>query len=194
MMIVFPGMSGYEVDKRAYQIIRSFQPEVLTDRTIFDVERFVDLYLEGETGVDPDYSYELPEGVYGLTDSGNNRMVINADLAEDINNERFFRSTLAHEVGHCLLHVPFLRARKVVRVFKQLKDEEGKIRLYREEPIPIYKNPEWQAHRFAGALLMPEQPVLDLVQHGASIRDVAGHFHVNIRFVESRMRALKMEI
>lgn len=190
--IPFQAMSGRQIEGIASTIVRSYQPDVMDLKASFDVERFVDVDLEDLTGVTPDYSYELPEGIYGLTDSENNRLVISAELTEDPWNDKFLRSTLGHEAGHCILHVPLLREMKRTRVFQQRKGEASGVNLYREASIPLYRNPEWQAWRFAGALLMPEAPFRALVEKGYTREDVANHFQVNPSFVDTRMRALKM--
>jgi Zn-dependent peptidase ImmA (M78 family) len=66
------------------------------------------------------------------------------------------------------------------------------VNLYRKTSVPLYRNPEWQAWRFAGALLMPEAPFKVLMERGYTKGDLADHFQVNPSFVDTRMRALKM--
>ena len=60
----------------------------------------------------------------------------------DIGRDRF---TLAHEVGHFIMH------------------GEGRVALARvdEQSIPAYRKPEWQANAFAGELLIPAHLVGD---------------------------------
>lgn len=147
----FKPMSGKQIEQLAACILAKYQPESLRIGTPFDIHRFVDTKLEDLTGVTPIYSIELPPEIYGLTDSAENRLEIQESLADDPFQEKFFRSTLAHETGHCFLHVPQLRTLKRVQIFKQGK-EDG-VQLYRKDNIPLYCNPEWQAWRFAGALL-----------------------------------------
>jgi Zn-dependent peptidase ImmA (M78 family) len=191
----FPAMSGKQIDNIAYSLIKKMQPAVLLCESPFDVERFVDVHLEGMTGIAPDYRSDLPSEIYGFTDTAENKLVINAGLLDDEwgDNERFYRSTVAHEVGHCLLHVPLLRQCKKDRIFTEGKKKD-KVALYRKTPIPLYKNPEWQAWRFAGALLMPEQAVSSLIRKGADLQEMARHFKVNGVFLETRMKALKIQI
>ncbi len=191
----FPAMSGIQIDNIAYDLIRKVQPDVLSTTSPFDVERFVDVHLEGMTGIAPDYRDDLPSEIYEFTDTAENKLVINAGLLDDTwgDNEKFFRSTVAHEVGHCLLHVPVLRRCKKDRIFTEGKKKD-KVALYRKTEIPLYRNPEWQAWRFAGALLMPEQVVQSLISKGASLQEMARHFKVNRVFIEQRMKALKIQI
>jgi hypothetical protein len=183
--------SGKKIELLATAIISHFQPEVLKGGKAFDIHRFVDTKLEDISGVTPVYTNELPSEIFGLTDSAENRLEIQASLAEDPFNEKFFRSTLAHETGHCLMHVPQLRQINRTQVFRQAKDDG--IHLYRKDPIPLYCNPEWQAWRFAGALLMPEAPLRMMLNEGAGLPEIAGVFEVNIPFLKTRLKALKIQ-
>ncbi|BET60306.1 ImmA/IrrE family metallo-endopeptidase [Geobacter sp. 60473] len=188
---LFQGMSGVQIDHLATNIIVQYQPEVLKGGKAFDVHRFVDTKLEDLTGVIPVYSNELPPEIYGLTDSANKQVIFQEDLATDESSLNFFRSTQAHETGHCFLHVPQLQQRSRTQVFRQAKGEDG-IHLYRKDDIPIYRNPEWQAWRFAGALLMPENPLRMILRDGASLGEIAETFGVNLPFLKTRLKALKI--
>ncbi len=188
---LFQGMSGVQIDQIATGIITRFQPEVLKGGKAFDVLRFVDTKLEDLTGVTPVYSNELPPEIYGITDSANRQVIFQEELAMDEYSINFFRSTQAHESGHCYLHVPQLQQRSRTQVFKQAKGEDS-IQLYRKTDIPTYRNPEWQAWRFGGALLMPEAPLLMMIRDGASLGEIADTFEVNISFLKTRLKALKI--
>jgi hypothetical protein len=189
---LFEGMSGKQIDSIATSLIRAYQPEVLRGNEAFDVHRYVDTRLEDLTGVTPVYSNELPFEIYGLTDSANKQVLFQEDLANDNSSENFFRSTLAHETGHCVLHVPQLQKRNRIQVFQQRKGDDT-IKLYRKDDVPIYRNPEWQAWRFAGALLMPERPLVAMLRDDASLYEIADHFEVNMPFLKARLNALKIE-
>jgi Zn-dependent peptidase ImmA (M78 family) len=190
--IVFQPMSGAQIDRIALGIIRDFQPDVLSGDVPFDIERFVDNMLEDQTGVEPDYRSDLPEGIYGITDSEKNAMLINAALADDLSQERFLRSTLGHETGHCFIHVPRLRLYQQNRIFTQTKADDGGVKLYRKDDIPLYMNPEWQAYRFSGALLVPERPLRIMLEKGEPLSNIAERFNVHMAFLRSRLKALKI--
>ncbi len=189
---LFQPTSGDKIELLATKIISQYQPEVLTGNAAFDVNRFVDTKLEDMTGVTPIYTNDLPPEIFGLTDSAENRLEIQAALAEDPFSVNFFRSTLAHETGHCIMHVPQLRTIKRNQVFRQAKGDDS-IQLYRKDNIPVYCNPEWQAWRFAGALLMPEKPLRMMIMDGVSQSDIAEYLAVNISFLKVRLKALKMQ-
>jgi len=189
----FSPMSGKQIDQLATSYISYYQPEVLKKPSPFDVHRFVDTKLEDLTGVVPVYSRELPPEIYGLTDSSENRLEIQEALAEDPRQVRFFRSTLGHESGHCIIHVPQLRKINRAQVFQQRKEDVADgVHLYRKGDIPLYCNPEWQAFRFSGALLVPEGPLRMMLADGASHHEVADVFQVHLPFLRSRMKALKL--
>ncbi len=187
----FPPMSGKQIEDVACHVLRAYQPEVLEGKASFDIERFVDIHLEDLTGVQPDY-LDLPIGVHGMTDQ--NRMIIQRLLAETPRSYRFLRSTMAHETGHAILHAHVLRKFGARQFFEQKsqKAKVGGIALYRRKDLKAYEDPEWQAWRFARALMMPEVVVRQLIKAGTHLTEIAGHFDVNVPFVESRLHDLKI--
>lgn len=91
--------SGKDIDQQAYQLIRKIQPDVLRKPIAFDVESFFEFDLGDITGVSPDYG-TLPWGIYGYTDSESRVSIISSEMMEDPSQEKFSRSTIAHECGH----------------------------------------------------------------------------------------------
>lgn len=189
--LIFKPMSGQKIDRMAESVIARFQPEVLSGKAAFDIEAFVELELEDLTGINYDLSEVLPPGIYGVTDCKERKLWIRRDLVEDENKERFFRSTLAHEVGHSILHAPDLIRAGKQEIFEQGNSDNG-ARLYRKSNLPVYRNPEWQAYRYAGALLMPTNPFKKMVYEGASVQELAVFFNVNPAFVRNRLKSLKI--
>lgn len=83
----------------------------------------------------------------GLTDVKENKIKIREDVYDNAcngNGRDLF--TIAHEVGHLLLH-----------------SEQNIQQLARtnNEPIKPYENPEWQADTFAAELLMPRGKITE---------------------------------
>jgi Zn-dependent peptidase ImmA (M78 family) len=185
----FPGMSRELIERRAEHLLHEFQPKVLTGDEPFLVERFVDLYLEELTGVKPDYR-PLPPGIYGLTDQ--NEMVIDLGLMEDPHSRQFLHSTMGHEVAHAIYHVPILRKFGREQVFEQ-KTKDGEVRLYRRDDLKPYEDPEWQAWRFAAAVLMPRKVITEMCLRGYDTFDLARHFQVNRIFVQRRLKQLDLQ-
>lgn len=92
---------------------------------------------------------EMPNE-YGITYPEKNKICIREDVyeraIEGVERDRF---TIAHEIGHFILHKP------------------GSIQLARTQmltEIPAYRKPEWQANTFAGELLAPPQIIKGLSQ------------------------------
>jgi hypothetical protein len=181
-----------EIDELAFKLVADFQPDAVRMVTKFDVERFFDCELERQTGIIPDY-LPLGKGVDGYTDSREMKCIICADLArygEDDVQRRRLRATLAHEIGHCFLHVK--DSRRARTMLKFLHDENCSLEMYKQEEIKAYENLEWQAWRFAGALLMPECCVRAAVNGRWTRRKMSWAFDVNPAFVEVRLRDLKI--
>ena len=95
--------------------------------------------------VDPDFNFEIKElgelgDQHGLTMPASKEMWIREDVYDGARNglgrDRF---TIAHELGHYLLH-----------------NEPGLARTLKPRgTFPTYRCSEWQANSFAGALLIP---------------------------------------
>lgn len=108
--------------------------------------------LEKIEELDPDFSFEvvdndkLAAGVQAQTDVIKNKILIKESVYDgaSANNGRD-RMTIAHELLHFILHQP-----ATLTLFR------------REEPMPLYKNPEWQAECFAGELLMPYEIIKNM--------------------------------
>lgn len=183
-------MSGDEIERIASGLIERFSPESLTTPGPFDVETFFECELESVSGVRSDY-VELQTGIPGLTDVGTMVAAIDVTLAEDRSSHgrKFRRSTIAHECGHAVLHVRQFRDRKEALRFIHHTDEVS-LRLYREQDVPAYQNPEWQAWRFAHALLMPIPTVRKAVKLYPHVVDIAEIFDVNPAFARVRLNKL----
>ena len=185
--------SAEDIEKIAYEVIKSFQPEVLESVTRFDVEGFFEFELKNQTNIEPDY-WELPEEIDGFTDSEEMICIISTRIAEYGEDEvlkRRCRATQAHEIGHCFLHVEDARLNKKL----QQRFEHNKkcsIKRYRPEDIKVYENPEWQAWRFASALLMPEICFRRAVECDWTKKQIKYAFDVNPSFIDVRLRELKI--
>lgn len=90
------------------------------------------------------------EDVYDAAEKGNGRA----------------RFTIAHEIGHAVMHVGTLNRAGFART------------------IPAYRDPEWQANRFAAALLMPRL----LVSQYSTVAEVVDAFHVSSAAARLRLQ------
>lgn len=185
--------SGEEIEKIACSVIESFQPNALVMLTSFDVEDFFEFELKNRTGVEPD-TWDFPEGIDGWTNSEDMTCFISLKLMEygECNaTRRKLRATQAHETGHCFLHVEDARRNQE---FQQefVNDKKSSLERYRPEDIKAYENPEWQAWRFASALLMPERCFRRAVDCNWTIKRIKRAFDVNPAFIDVRLRELKI--
>lgn len=64
------------------------------------------------------------------------------------------RASVAHEIGHCVLHVPEIRRRRAQGL--------GLPRQLRSTDLETFENPEWQAWCFAGFLLAPRSMIMQI--------------------------------
>jgi len=183
--------SGNKLDLHALAIVRKYQPSVLDNPSPFDVERFFENDLESIAGVHFDY-LPLRYDVFGYTDSDEMVSVVSASLADDPANINLFRATVAHEAGHAILHVPQFRRKKQLLKFVDSDEMDVGLRMYREDQIPLYENPEWQAWRFAKGLLMPLPMVFRAFQLAYSLEDMSDAFGVSVKFARSRLKELKL--
>jgi hypothetical protein len=185
-MMRFRGYSGIQVDQVAYRVLEKFHPEVLDGDAGLNVEKFLDESLEDACGLTFNVTESLPPGVLGCTDGKCLR--VSASLAEAKEKHDLYVSTLAHEAGHAFLHSKILKDAAHGQRFEE--QEHQSIRLYREQGR-LWENPEWQAWRFAGALLMPAEPLLKRIRAGQTVGRVASFYGVSQSFVMARLRALK---
>ena len=179
-----------EIDFLALRLIRKYQPEAENHPQEFDIERFFENALEATTGVRSDYQ-NLGLPVHGYTDSDQKISVVDTGLAENSSQRNRFRATVAHEVGHAILHVGQFRRRKDLLRFTH-DCEDVTLRMYREDEIPAYVNPEWQAWRFAKALLMPEKAFRMAHATGKNLHQLAVTFGVSVDFARQRIRDLRL--
>lgn len=127
--------------------IRSITSEIrdllgLKNTMFFDIIRFLDLIMPQ---IDEEFTCNIIEkedmAEEGLTFPDLKCIEIREDIYEGaIKGNSRDRFTIAHEIGHYLLH-------KQSRI--------GYARLSTGENIPRYCDPEWQANTFAAELLVP---------------------------------------
>jgi Zn-dependent peptidase ImmA (M78 family) len=188
--IVVPGRSKVEIDQTAMSILSKFQISAIKKPEPVDIEYLFEIIIPEHYGIVTGYCdlSKLGNDVLGYTNAQSKMSYVDKSLSDsdDKITRRLFRSTIAHEIKHCVKHV------QILNLFKSIckdKDDEG---LYRREKSKIkpYEDPEWQAWFFAGALLMPNHHVLTLNKRGCSTEEMADIFDVNPAFMRSRIKRL----
>lgn len=130
------------------------------------------------------YDAQLGEDTWGMLVGGDNTATMYLDKDQPLNRKRF---SAAHELGHYMTHtaaVDELSSYNVAPIpvgkgYADKRSEAGKGNLF-----------EVIANEFAGALLMPEKTLRNLVKRGESNIDIAAFFRVSVDAVAYRRRIL----
>lgn len=143
----------------------------------------VDDIAEFHLGYDLYYGADLPTRIDGCSDSASQLISVSRHITNDMRR----RFTVAHEIGHIVLHFPSMVA--------QAKYQDALFELPRE---PVQDDGlEYQANFFASALLMPKEIMSQVfgkrLLKGDYIREdeVAHYFGVSLRAAGIRMRELR---
>ena len=140
----------------------------LEDEMYFPIVPFIEFVLP-----DLGFDYEVVPihelgNAYGVTHTGIKVMKIREDVYDGaVGGNARDRFTLAHELGHFLLHTP------------------DRVSFARGD-IPAYMNPEWQANVFAGELLAP----CNMVQ-GMSVDEVVCKCGISYTAAQIQMKEYK---
>jgi len=97
----------------------------------------------------------------------------------------YARSTVCHEIGHAVIHVPVLR-RRLLLTNVLARTQRARLR--------AYEDPEWQAWAFSGAILMPTVTLLMLqAEHGRLNPElVGGTYEVSTSMAANHLKRLKV--
>ncbi len=183
------------LNKKAEKYLAQLQPEVLVNDSGVDVEAFFEIDIPDLFGIETGYrdlssEFGLCKSVLGYTNCKEKISYIDKSLSDafDPTTTGRYRATVAHEIGHCILHVSYLN-------FESSSQGASKDLLFRKDiHMKAYENPEWQAWEFAGALLMPRKRVIRYLKANLPISQMARAFGVNPAFMKVRLSKLKREI
>lgn len=105
-------------------------------------------------------------------------------LEQPAPRSHYARTTVCHELGHAILHVPVLRRRLLVHDMLA-RSKRGELR--------PFEDPEWQAWAFAGAVLMPSVTLRILLRehNGLTPQLVSSTYEVSQKMAASHLRRLK---
>jgi len=140
----------------------------LKDKDSFPVIPFLE---KGLPQIDEDFVLEIKETAkmkeYGIAYPKDRKIVLREDVyLKAIKDEPRDRFTIAHEIGHYIMHIP----------------ERIGLARTNEKPKP-YQDPEWQANTFAGELLAPSTAI-----DGLTINQVAEMYKVSKKVAEIQLR------
>ena len=136
------------------QTVDSFFPSMIYENEQLNHERLCD-FLCKNMQVSFIFDREFENRILGKTKFRPLQIHINAILSSDLYRWRF---TLAHEIGHLILHKNYLE-----RFVDENFDIDENINLNQVESIHHNKRLEIQANLFASFLLIPQKPILRCV-------------------------------
>lgn len=154
------------------RLTTEIRQSIRQEKPWFPIVEFAELVLPKAI---PDFTFLIGDyqemgSNHGLTFPDENTIQIRADVYDRaITGKGRDRLTIAHEIGHLLLHKNIGLARK-------------------ESPhdaVPTYCDSEWQANAFAGELLIYHK----LVGNYKSIRNIAEAFGVSEKAAETQVKA-----
>lgn len=130
---------------------------------------------EGVDVVYANFHGNIADQVAGFSEPMNGRIVVNRDL--NTNRKTY---TIAHELGHHVLHKQYLDDEGAYQVFPRMNSYDGR-------PKPPE---EQEADAFAAALLVPMDMLRQYV-HLASTSELARMFLVSEEVILNRMKWLR---
>lgn len=172
-----PARKGVEIDEIAYKTLCALFPY---PQNSFQDKAFITLLEHGGLGkIDLTYGVAyLAYGEEAKFDPVEREILLSEatyqDLRLDVPRSRF---TLAHELGHAVLHCAYLKASLEGRVPQHR---------YKRTTLKAYLDPEWQANRFAAAFLMPTQAIGKCLREGWSLAKIAAYFRVSRKAAQIR--------
>ena len=184
-------LSRAQIDDEAENFLIKYRPDALKKATKLDLESIIenDLNLEidyqnlderhqilGATIFKDGYMNVYNNGKQELKKFRKNTMVFDIDLSEDYKKEGRFLFTLAHEIGHWVLHRKhFFEDEQQQNLFEMLGDENKEncivcVKRNENSIINMKKKTneewiEWQADNFASSLLMPKDIFKTTYEH-----------------------------
>lgn len=132
-----------------------------------------------------EYGVEELVGEEAHYDASANAIILDVRTYDALYGDRpRAKFTLAHEIGHALLHGPYFRT-EILRG-RSLQQQ------FPRKVLAPYEDPEWQANRFAGAFLMPTNLVVKAIREGWSDKKIADYFGVSLEAAQIRRQKIKI--
>lgn len=139
-------LSRQAIEGIAEAFVARVSPSTLDGSKALPVEHIAEFKLADLFGVQFHVD-NLPSGVEGRFEGQTLTLATEVynQLLRGVPRSRF---TVAHEIGHCAMH------RRILQ-FLNSETNTKAVALYRRDTIESFRDPEWQANVFAGAVLMP---------------------------------------
>jgi hypothetical protein len=178
---VVPARNWAEIGKISFRLIQSVYPELLEKPAPIPLDDFFEFRMRDVLGFDYELDI-LPVGIEAAMDPQEKLVILSPGTYEElIDGVARARFTVAHEIGHVILHAKFLRHR--------LLDGGNILKLHRGD-IPAFRDPECQANAFAASFLMPTHHVDLMEKEGAGQQELVKTFNVSWESAEYRINNL----
>lgn len=146
-------LSSDEIESITYHLLTDFNPNIFTNFTRINLNDLIS-FFKGHHDLKFDYTTDLNQPIYFGTIGHFNVTERLIQIDPSIVNTERFSFTLAHEIGHSILHSELIVNQEIYDDY-----EDSKYDIFSNRHI--LKNDknwiEWQANRFAASLLMPKQ-------------------------------------
>jgi hypothetical protein len=144
--------SKRDLEVHANGLITKYFPYLLSKPGEFPILDFFEHILPRDYSLDTGVEL-LSDGVEGITWPDGRVLVSEETYRAAARRNGRARFTIAHEACHGIRHRTQIKRALV---------DTGQLVLHRRADIECFRDPEWQANYFAGALLMPESMVRKL--------------------------------
>jgi len=171
-------MAAYR--KKSRKQIEEFARQTLKDHGLNSIP--IDpVELANKIGISVNHATFTEDGISGLIAKRDNNTMILVNSNDSPYRKRF---TIAHEVGHFLLHLTGTDGEVV--------DYEADLfRLHdSEENVSTERLKEIEANQFAAALIMPAEHVMEKWEKTRSVEDLARMFNVSTEAMGYRIATL----
>lgn len=142
-----PPLSAKAIANAANNILMRHGQSALRGCASFDVMQYLEFHMVTEH----EFDYAVRDLGYGVWAETRQKMVTLSPQTYEkaIQGQGFARFTVAHEIGHAVLHQRLL----MTKLFHSSSHGD---QLSNTEHFETYCHPEWQANEFAAAVLMPQ--------------------------------------
>jgi hypothetical protein len=180
---VVPGRSWAEIGRIGDHLIKKIYPELLRVPGPFPLDYFLEFEMRNAVGFGYDVQ-DLQLHIEAKTDPCSKTVILSTQTYEDlIHGIPRARFTVAHEIGHVILHAEYLQS--------LVSEHKGVLQLHRGE-IPAFRDPECQANALASSLLMPTKHVVRLIDEGIGVRQLTDLFNVSLEAAAYRVKNIQM--
>jgi Zn-dependent peptidase ImmA (M78 family) len=135
-----------ELEQLALAIINKHQPKALREPQEIDIYTLVESECKKYNYSFEAYRFPVKNGkqILGCVDNKNKKLLLDETMLGQAATSNTWTFVAAHELGHLLLHRQYFEDDQTPYDSSEIEDE-----------IPVNKQLEWQANRFASELLLP---------------------------------------